>query len=739
MNKQMMIRNLLAGGLLWAALTAGTGAKDTDFFLHDGDAVVFLGDSITEQKLYTTYLEAYALTRFPKWKFSFRNVGWGGDTAWLRQRAHPDENALFAAKGEDQQKMVELAVGTGLERDVLPLKPTVVTVDFGMNDHAYTAFREDIFSAYARSQTEIVKVLAKHGARVALLTPQPIEERRADPDQDVRNQSLRKFSDGLKEIGAKNQALFVEQFDPYMAIMLKARATNPQAAIGGGDAVHPGPAGHTLMAWAILKGLSAPALVSLAEVNVTDAKQPKVTAAEKCLLTNLKFDQGTLGFDRLDDALPMPVDARAEPALKLAPVLDDLSRYDLKVTGLAPGDYELTVDGEAAATVTAEDLAKGYNLTACAGPITKQAQAVLALVFKKNDVYFERWRNVQLNGGTAERLQELDKQLGGLETEINAARIPKIHHYELKLVAKYYLMTSFGEPGGNGLRLALSTDGYRWSALNQDRIVLTPEVGAAKCLRDPSIGLDAQGTFHIVWTLAWGAQPDKGIGYVCSKDLIHFEPQKMIPVMENEPETTLVWAPELFWDEVQQQWMIFWASTVKGKFPETLQVVDGNLNSRIYYTTTKDFEHFQPSKLLFGPREMMAIDPCILHPAPEKYIMFVKGDRAEAPKSGFFAATATRAEGPYTLDPRIISAPNHGGDEGPTAMKIKDEYLLYFGCVSAGNICGAYRSKDLSRWEDCTAQMVPLPGYRHGTVIEIPGTVARTLIGHYGYGTQPHP
>jgi len=436
MKKQMMIRNTLAGGLLWVALTAGAGAKDTGFFLHDGDAVVFLGDSITEQKLYTTYLEAYALTRFPKWKFSFRNVGWGGDTAWLRQRAHPDENTLFAAKGEDQQKMVELAVGTGLARDVLPLKPTVVTVDFGMNDHAYTAFREDIFSAYERSQTEIVKVLAKHGARVALLTPQPIEERRADPDQDVRNQSLRKFSDGLKEIGTKNKALFVDQFDPYMAIMLKARAADPQAAIGGGDAVHPGPAGHTLMAWAILKGLSAPAVVSRAAVNVTNAKQPKLIAAEKCRLTNLKFDQGTLGFDRLDDALPMPIDARAEPALKLAPVLDDLSSYVLKVTGLAPGGYELTVDGEAGATVTAEDLAKGYNLTACTGPVAKQAQAVLALVFKKNDVYFDRWRNVQLNGGTAERLQELDKQLGELETEINAARIPKIHHYELKPAAK---------------------------------------------------------------------------------------------------------------------------------------------------------------------------------------------------------------------------------------------------------------------------------------------------------------
>ena len=42
-----------------------------------------------------------------------------------------------------------------------------------------------------------------------------------------------------------------------MAIMLRERAGNPKAFIGGGDAVHPGPAGHTLMAWAILKELGA--------------------------------------------------------------------------------------------------------------------------------------------------------------------------------------------------------------------------------------------------------------------------------------------------------------------------------------------------------------------------------------------------------------------------------------------------------------------------------------------------
>src|SRR6185503_8184562 len=153
--------------ILFFILAQGISAFAGEYQIRDGDRVVFLGDSITEQRLYTTYIEAYALTRHPTWKLSFRNVGWGGDTSWLRQRAHPDEKQLFAADEATQQKMVEDSVGKGLGRDVLPLKPTLVTVKFGMNDHSYQPFREDIFRAYVRSQTQIAKVLTEHGARVA--------------------------------------------------------------------------------------------------------------------------------------------------------------------------------------------------------------------------------------------------------------------------------------------------------------------------------------------------------------------------------------------------------------------------------------------------------------------------------------------------------------------------------------------------------------------------------------------
>ena len=427
---------------LAVALLTVSQASAADFAIKDGDRVVFLGDSITEQRLYTTYIEAYALTRHPSWKLSFRNVGWGGDTAWLRQRAHPNEGQLFAAKDDELQKMVTESVANGLGRDVLPLKPTVVTVKFGMNDHAYQPFRPDIFRAYAASQTEISKVLGASGARVTFLTPQPIEDKRPDPQKDVRNESLRKFSDGLKEVATKTGAGFVDQFDPYMTIMLKERGVSPDRTIGGGDAVHPGPPGQTVMAWAVLKGMGATALVSKADISATTLK---ASATEGCSVEKITKIEGGVAFDRLDKALPMPIDERAESALKLAPILDELDRLELRVTDLPAGNYNVTIDGEAAGKVSAEDLAKGWNLANAPSPIRKQARDVLQQIVTKNNLFFHRWREVQLfafpdwsKGSELEtkrtaEVARLDQEITKLEVQLDAARQPKSHHFEVKL------------------------------------------------------------------------------------------------------------------------------------------------------------------------------------------------------------------------------------------------------------------------------------------------------------------
>jgi hypothetical protein len=451
-RKALLILGLAIGigSTAAAAEQSEATALANGFAIRDGDRVVFLGDSITEQRLYTAYVEAYWLTRHPQYKLSFRNVGWGGDTAWMRQRVKTDKDAMYAAAPEVQQAMVERAVAAGLGRDVLPLKPTVVTIDYGMNDHEYQAFRPDICKTYVRSQTQLTRVLKASGARVALITTQPIEDRRPDPDQDVRNQSLRKFADALRGVAANEHVPFVDQFRPYMAVMMEARAATPNAFVGGGDSLHPGPAGQLIMAWSILKGLGMPSLVSRVELDVARSPGQQVVTMEHARVSNVTWESGALAFDRLDSALPMPVDERAEPALEMIPFLRDLDRYELKVTGLQGDYYDVKINGESIGGVSRNDLAKGWNMVMMPGPVTSQAQKLLQAVFKKNDLYFERWRKCQLNAqltgdGTVmfddqgrsilhpdlDRIPELDWQIAAWEAKIDAARRPTTHRVAL--------------------------------------------------------------------------------------------------------------------------------------------------------------------------------------------------------------------------------------------------------------------------------------------------------------------
>ncbi len=418
--------------MTWATIPSAAKAGGAlDFTLCSGDRVVFLGDSITEQRLYTTYLEAYWLTRYPTYKLVFRNVGWGGDTSWLRKRYVTDENVLFAATPEVQQALVEKAVAAGLGRDVLPLKPTVVTINFGMNDHSYQPFRQDICNAYVRSQTQLVKTLKASGARVTLITPQPLEERRPDPNQDARNLSLRKFADALKNVSVAEGVTFADQFDPYMALMLKARAGNPHISIGGGDVIHPGPAGQLIMAWSILKGLGMPSLVSQVALDVTRPQEKVGVTAQNAKVSNITWAKGVLSFERLDGALPMPVDERAEPGLAHIPLLAELNRYELVVTGLKAEYYDVQIDGESVCVVTREELSKGWNMAMTPGPVLRQSQELLQAVFRKNDLYFKRWRNCQLNPNNQGPIPELDKQIAECEAKIEVARQPKIHRVVL--------------------------------------------------------------------------------------------------------------------------------------------------------------------------------------------------------------------------------------------------------------------------------------------------------------------
>jgi len=286
-----------------------------------------------------------------------------------------------------------------------------------------------------------------------------------------------------------------------------------------------------------------------------------------------------------------------------------------------------------------------------------------------------------------------------------------------------YLFTSFRRNGEDGLHLAFSRDGHKWTALNNDKPFLTPQIGEKeKLMRDPCLLQGPDGTFHLVWTTGW--QDKKGFGYANSKDLIHWSDQKAVAVMAHEPTARNVWAPELFYDEAKKQFLLFWSTTIPGRFPETDKTGNNGLNHRIYYVTTRDFQTFSETKLLFDGG-FNVIDATILK-ANGKYYLIVKDETATPVKKNLRIAVSDDPEGPYAnvSEPFTIS-----WVEGPSAIRIGDEYFVYFDHYRTPHYYGAVKSKDLKNWQDVSNQISFPKDHRHGTVIRVSEDVLKRLPG----------
>jgi hypothetical protein len=282
----------------------------------------------------------------------------------------------------------------------------------------------------------------------------------------------------------------------------------------------------------------------------------------------------------------------------------------------------------------------------------------------------------------------------------------------------YFLFTSFRGNGEDGLHLALSRDGLRWSPAGIDRSYLKPEVGKDRLMRDPCLVKGRDGTFHLVWTTGW---TDQTIGYASSKNLLDWSEQRALPVMTHEGTARNAWAPELFFDEAKREWLIFWASTIPGRFAETDQSGNNGLNHRIYYTRTKDFKTLSPTALLFDPG-FNVIDATIIK-SGAKFVMIFKDERQNPVRKNLRLATSDRAEGPYG---EITEAFTRDWVEGPSAIRIGADWIVYFDRYREHRY-GAVKSQDLRNWVDISEALSFPADHRHGSVLRIPGKIAETL------------
>jgi len=284
--------------------------------------------------------------------------------------------------------------------------------------------------------------------------------------------------------------------------------------------------------------------------------------------------------------------------------------------------------------------------------------------------------------------------------------------YELTTDEKKYFIFSYFKNGGkDGLHLAGSTDGLKWIAFNNDSSFLKPEISKDKLMRDPCIIKGNDGKFHMVWTVSWN---DKGIGYATSKDLINWSVQKYLPVMEYADSARNAWAPEITFDPYSQTYVIYWSSTISGKFTETLSNLESGYNHRIYYTSTKDFITFDDTKLLYDPK-FNVIDATIVRDK-NQWVMFMKDETREPAQKNIKTAFAQELTGPWSS----AGAPITGKTwvEGPTTLRIRDMWLLYYD-LYRNHRFEAKSSADLIHWTDISDQISLPKGIRHGSIVEV--------------------
>jgi lysophospholipase L1-like esterase len=362
------------------------------FALHDGDRVVFYGDNISdvqfydakaEPRLYTTFVETYAVTRFPAEHFEFINSAWSG------------ERVRGGLGG---------TVDLRLRRDIFAHRPNVLTIMLGMNDGNGRAYDPELFKDYVTGYKHIVDSVRRElpSTRITLIRPSAYDDVTQTPDfPGGYNNVLIRYGAFLKKLGEREHHTVADFNAPLVAVLQKAQQENPiQAQSILPDRTHPGPAGQLILAAALLQAWHAPSIVSSVRLDVLKKRFADI---ENSSITDLKFTNA-ISWTQLDRGLPFPLD-QDDPTvglvLKCSDFVESLDRQKLQIVGLSESNYRLEIDGGTIDTFTRAQLAEGINLALYDTPMKRQALHVYDLTRERNDVYFGRWRQLQLTQGVA--------------------------------------------------------------------------------------------------------------------------------------------------------------------------------------------------------------------------------------------------------------------------------------------------------------------------------------------------
>lgn len=407
--------------VIFLAFALPVGARAGDFALRDGDTVAFLGDSITAARDYTQVVELYTLMRFPDRRVRFVNAGQGGDTA---------EGSLRR-----------------IDRDVFDQGANVVLVIFGLNDIGWgVKADEEHKKRFLDSLRAIIGRCREKNARPVICSPAVTAELSTKSESGF----LQKMTDEGLEVAKSLGAETIDIQRPMRAIQKRIETANAKqpdeskhTRLHLADGVHLNSLGHLAMAFAILKGLGAPAEVSSATI---DAAALKATESQGCEVSRIEaLPGGGLAFTRLDEGLPLNRGIFSAFDYLWVPIPAELNGYRLQVTGLAEGDYEIWAADRAVGTAKSASLARGINISSMTangwqpgGPWDAQAGLVKELTAARDRVAVSEFLRSRFADAHPEK-ETLDRLTGEIDDRIvelqRATARPYPYRFEIRPAA----------------------------------------------------------------------------------------------------------------------------------------------------------------------------------------------------------------------------------------------------------------------------------------------------------------
>ena len=405
--------------LLCAVIMLPRSAPAQDFALHDGDTVVFYGDSITALRLYTKFVEEAILTRYPTLHIRFVNAGVPGDTTY----------GGYAGAMPDR-----------VQHDVAPFHPAMITVMFGMNDGGYgftpaATVHENFLKGYGALLDALHH--AAPDAKLTLMNPTPYDEITHGTEFPGYSELVDQLSTDVTKIAAGSQPplLRADFHAPLLSALTRAKTQFPQLApLLIPDRIHPGEAAQWIMASTLLSAWHFDPVVSTVALN---AKTAGVINAKQSAVTKLQTTSTGMKWTRLDEALPLPLDFNNAMTAVLLGV-SNIAQNDqqmLRIDGLKSGQYQLLIDAKPIAIFSSDALQHGVNLALYKTPMWEQAHGIDFSEERRNQLDQARFvlsaevKTTATSQVAEDKLRDAEDELAAdIRTNIK----PKPHDFELR-------------------------------------------------------------------------------------------------------------------------------------------------------------------------------------------------------------------------------------------------------------------------------------------------------------------